>query len=213
MFRPIIILALSLHTPAAVVIDRIAAIVEKHAIKDSDIDRDLRVTDFLNRAPLDFEAAARRKSAQRLIDQSIIRDSVATGDYDRASDADANGMLAQIRGDRYGGSEARLRADLAKYSVTEDELREALLWQLTVLRFIEERFRPGVLVTDQDVKTYYDQHLADLKKQHPRDSSLAALEAAIRTLLQNQEVEKQFDAWLDDARKNVRIEYREEALK
>jgi hypothetical protein len=88
-----------------------------------------------------------------------------------------------------------------------------LLWQLTVLKFIDERLRPGVTVADQDVRTYYGQHLAELKKEYPRDNSFAALESNIRTLLQNQEVDKQFDAWLDDARKSQRIEYREEALK
>jgi peptidyl-prolyl cis-trans isomerase SurA len=213
MLRLGLILVLSLHMPGAVVIDRIAVIVGKHAIKASDIDRDLRITDFLNRETLDLASDAKRKSAERLIDQSIIRDEIATGDYDRASDADTNAMLAQIRRDRYGGSDARMHLDLAKYGITEDELRQKLLWQLTVLKFIDERFRPGVMVADQDVRTYYDQHLAELKKQYPRDNSFAALESNVRTLLQNQEVDKQFDAWLDDARKSQRIEYREEALK
>lgn len=213
MYRAILMLFLTLHAPGAVVIDRIAVIVGKHAIKASDVERDLRVTDLLNRAPLDLGAEAKHKSAERLIDQSIIRGEIATGDYHRATDADANGMLAQIRRDRYGGSEARLRVDLEKYGVMEDELREALLWQLTVLRFIDERFRPGVMVSDQDVQTYYNQHLAELKKQYPRDSSLTALDPHIRALLQNQEVDKQFDQWLDDSRKGQHIEYREEALK
>jgi len=213
MFRLGLILALSLHAPGAVVIDRIAVIVGKHAIKASDIDRDLRITDFLNRAPLDLGADAKRKSAERLIDQSVIRDEIATGDYGRATDADTNAMLAQIRRDRYGASDARMHLDLAKYGITEDELREKLLWQLTVLKFIDERFRPGVMVADQDVRTYYDQHLAELKKEYLRDNSFAALESNIRTLLQNQEIDKQFEAWLDDARQSQRIEYREEALK
>ena len=39
-----------------------------------------------------------------------------------------------------------MRQDLNQYGVTEDELHDALLWQLTVLRFIDERFRPGVMV-------------------------------------------------------------------
>src|SRR5579863_3089124 len=131
MYGVIFMLALTLPASGASVLDRIAVIVGKHAIKTSDIERDLRVTDFLNRAPVDLGLASRRQSAERLIDQEIIRDEIASGDYDRASDADAQKMLTAIRHDRYGDSDARLRLDLAKYGVTEDELRQELLWQMT----------------------------------------------------------------------------------
>jgi len=46
---------------AVVVLDRMAVIVGKHVIKTSDIDWDLRVTEFLNREPLDFSSQAKRK--------------------------------------------------------------------------------------------------------------------------------------------------------
>lgn len=212
MKRLILILSLAFQLPGAVVIDRIAVIVGKHAIKLSDIDRDLRLTEFLNHSPLDLSAATKRKSAERLIDQSIIRDEIATGGYDRASDADAATMLAQILHDRYAGSGARLRDALTRYGLTEDDLREELLWQLTVLKFIDERFRPAVLITDRDIRTYYDQHLAELKRQYPRDNSFTSLEPKIRSLLQGQEVNKQFEAWLDESRMSRHIQYLQEAF-
>ena len=68
---------------AAVVLDRIAVIAGTHVIKASDIDRDLRLTDFLNRAQLDFSASAKRESAERLITQQIIRDEIVSGGYRR----------------------------------------------------------------------------------------------------------------------------------
>jgi hypothetical protein len=190
----------------AVVIDRIAAVVGKHAIKVSDLDRDLRVTDFLNGQPLVESADAKRKSADRLIDQQIIRDELATGGYARATDADANAMLAQIRQNRYGGSEARLRQALASYGLNEDALREQLVWQLTVLKFIDERFRAGVLVTDDEVRGYYDQH-PDLRK-----ASFESVAPKIRSTLQGEQVNKQFDEWLTEARKQLRVEFRQAAF-
>jgi hypothetical protein len=212
MFRLILILGLAFQIPGAVVIDRIAVVVGKHAIKASDIDRDLRVTDFLNRAPLDLSADAKRKSADRLIDQSIIRGEIVNGSYRRASDADVDAMLNQIRRERYADSAARMRQELARYGISEEELREQLLWQLTVLRFIDERFRPAVLVTDQDGRAYYDRHLTELKRLYPRDNSFTALEPKIRNLLEDEEINKQFDDWLDEARKGEHIEYRQEAF-
>jgi hypothetical protein len=212
MRRFLLIFGLALPLWAGVVIDRIAVVVGKHAIKASDIERDLRVTEFQNRTALDLSVAAKRKSAERLIDQALIRDEIAVGGYHRASDAETDAMLGQIRRERYAGSDARMRQELARYGLTEDQLREEMLWQLTVLHFIDERFRPAVLVTDQTVRDYYDRHLAELKQQYPRDSNFIALEPKIRALLQGEEVNKQFEAWLDDTRKSQRIEYKPEAF-
>lgn len=195
-----------------VVVDRIAAVVGKHAIKTSDIDRDLRVTEFLNRMPLDLSGAAKRKSADRLVDQAIIRDAVATGGYNRGSDADAEKMLEGIRRERYAASDARLRQDLVRYGLSEDDLREALLWQLTVLQFIDERFRPGVIVTDQQVRAYYDQHLPQLRRENPANNSFPALEQKVRGIVEGEEVNKQFEAWLDQTRKDQNVEFRSEAF-
>ena len=206
-------IGLSYLMSGPVVIDRIAAIAGKRVIKLSDIERDLRVTAFLNRQPIDLSAAAKRKSADRLIDQAIIRDEISAEGYGRASDADADALLAQIRRERYGDSVVVFRQALSGYGVTGNELHDQLRWQLTVLRFIDERFRPGVLVTMEEVQNYYDQHLAELKRQHPRDSSFATLAPSIKELLEGQRINEDFEAWLADTRKQVRIEYRQEAFK
>jgi hypothetical protein len=198
--------------PGAVVLDRVAVVVGKRAIKLSDIERDVRVTAFLNRAAVNVSAAARCKSAERLVDQTVIRDEIATGDYERATDEEAAGLLNNLRRDRFGGSEPRLRQELTKYGVTQDQITEAMRWQLTVLRFIEERFRPAVLITDDAVKAYYDQHLAELRKQNPNNSSFDALEPKIREQLASVQVDKQFDAWLAEKRQDDRVTFKQEVF-
>lgn len=196
-----------------VVIDRIAVVVGKHPIKTSDIDRDLRVTEFLNRMPLDLSGAEKRQSANRLVDQAVIRDAIATGGYNRASDKDAGNMLAQIRRERYSGSDARLRQALMRYDLSENDLLDELRWQLTVLRFIDERFRPGVLVTDQQVHSYYEQHLAQLRKEHPANYTFAALEPEVHSIVEGEEVNKMFDEWLDQSRKEQSVDWKDEAFR
>jgi hypothetical protein len=188
------------------VIDRIAVVVSKHVIKASEIDLDLRVTAFLNREPLRIDGAAKKASAERLIDQQIIRTELASGGYSRASDADVNAMLGQIR-KTYGNSESRLRQALREYGLTEEQLRAQLLWQLTVLSFIEQRFRPGVLVTDEEVRGYYDQHRAQFKGDFESSA------AQIRSILEGEQINRQFEQWLTEARKRNTIEYREEAFR
>lgn len=197
---------------SSTVVDRIAVIVGKHVIKASDIDRDLRVTEFLNREQPNFGSDAKHKSAERLIDQVIIGDEIANGGYARLTDADADALLKQLRQDRFAGSAARQQEALSLYGLTEDQLRAQLVWQLEVLRFIDQRFRPGVLVTDEEVRTYYDQHRADFSREYPQANSLEALEPKIRASLEGERINQNFVQWLDQARKQNRIEYRQGAF-
>ncbi len=196
----------------AVVVDRIAVIVGKNAIKLSDVDRDLRLTAFLNDTKADDSPKARRESADRLVDQQIIRAELASGAYSRATDAQADALLARIRRDRFGDSTAKLRAVLATYGLTEDELRNQLLWQLTVLQFIQQRFQPEASVSDEDVRAYYNQHATQLRREHPRNSSFEALQGDIRRILEGEAINKAFENWIAGSRQQIRIVYREGAF-
>jgi len=207
-----VLLYLASVLPGAVVIDRVAVVVDKLAIKSSDIQRDLRLTQFMNREPVDLSAGEMRKAAERLIDQTLIRDEIARGGYRRPSDADADSMVKHLVRDRFAGSDSRLRELLSIYGLREDQLREQFLWQLTVLRFIDQRFRPGVQVADEDVRTYYDRHFAEFKREYPRNNSFDALQTQIRASLEGERINQAFAAWIEDARKRVRIEYREVAF-
>jgi hypothetical protein len=212
MHTIILLVTLTAALEGAVVIDRIAVVVDKCVIKTSDIERNLRLTEFLNREPVNLNVQARRQAADRLIDQELIRVELATGGYSRATDADAEAMLRRIEHDRFDGAPARIDAELERYGLTKNQLREQLLWQLTVLRFIQQRFQPGVTVSDQDVRTYYNQHLAELKRANPRDASLASLEPKIRDLLTGEDVNRDFDTWLSQARQRTHIEYHQGAF-
>jgi parvulin-like peptidyl-prolyl isomerase len=196
----------------ATVMDRLAVVVNRNVIKASDIDRDLRVTEFLNGEAADFSSAARRKAAERLIEQILLRQEISSGGFRRASAEEAAALLNRIRQDRFGGSEARMRAELAKFRLTEDDLREQLQWQLTVLRFIDQRFRSGVLVTDEEVRAYYDQHKADLERQYPRDNRFETLAPKIRASLEGERVNQNFAESIEQARKRSRIRFLQEAF-
>jgi hypothetical protein len=191
---------------ASTFIDRVAVIVNKHVIKSSDIDRDLRLTDFLNNEPLTESPADRKKAAERLIDQEVIRSEVVTGRYSRPREEDAEALINQLKRDRFDASEPRLKEALGRYGLTEDQLRRQLLWQLTVLRFINERFRPAVFVSDDDVRNYYDQH----RNVYP--GSFESSEASIRTTLESAQVDQEFETWLNGARGRASIVYRQEAF-
>jgi peptidyl-prolyl cis-trans isomerase SurA len=206
------ILILSSALWGVVVLDRIAVIVGKHAIKESDIELDLRLTESLNREPLNLSSAAKRQSAERLIDQEVIRQEIIMGGYQRPAESEADALLEQLKRDRFDGSESRLEEALARYGLTKEQLRDRLLWQLTVLRFIDQRFRVGVVVTDEEVRAYYDQHLSELRRQYPNNNSFEALAPKIRATLEGERVNQNFNEWLEQARSGYRIEYKQGAF-
>ena len=195
---------------SAVIIDRIAIVVGNWIIKDSDINRDVRATSFLNDQPLDLSSSARKESANRLIDQLFIRHEIFTGDYPRATPQDADQQIEQLRKQKYQSSAAFEQA-LKRYGLDDAELRTQFQLHLTVLRFIDARFRPAVLVTDEEVNKYYQGHRAALSREYP-GKPLDDLREPIRDILSGESVNKLFFTWLDEQRKSSKISYREEGL-
>lgn len=196
-----------------VIVDRIAIVAGSNVIKDSDIDREIRMTDFLNADRLDVSEAARKKAADRLIDQALIRQELKVGEYAEATPADAEKMLAQVRKQRYR-TDAAFSAALKKYGITQQQLLAQLRWQMTVLQFIDQRFRPGVLVSDEQVDAYYREHIAELAKANGgKRPTLDEARQDIENTLTGERVNEQFYAWLDGQRKQTNIEYHEPGLR
>lgn len=198
---------------SATIIDQIAIIVRDRIIKDSDIDRDIRVVDFLNQEKRSFDESARRTAANRLIDQSMIQREIEVGEYRTATEADAEHLLEQTQKQQYH-SPAVFSSALEKYGLTRDELKQYLRWQITVLRFIDERFRPAVLITDEDVEKYYRDHTSEFRNASTGQAkTLDEARQDIRNTLIEQRVNQQFESWLSARRKSANIEYKEEGLK
>jgi hypothetical protein len=196
----------------AVIIDRIAVRVGNAIIKDSDISRIVRVTEFLNDEALNLGSGARREASKRLVDQAFIRQEIRVGDYPRASWEEADAQIDKLKKSRFK-SPAAFQQALAHYGLVEPDLRFEFQWQLTVLRFIDLRFKPAVLVTEDEIAKYYKDHLAELRRANPGKSSLEDLHDQIQDVLTGERVNKEFFAWLDDQRKTTRVEFHEESLR
>jgi hypothetical protein len=195
----------------AVIIDRIAMVVGDSIIKDSDIDRDIRVTNFLNSQALDLSPAKRKEALSHLIDQVFIRQEIRVGSYPVATLQEADAQLDRLKKQRFKTQTAYQQA-LKTYGLTELELRTQFQWQLTVLKFIDARFKPGVLITDDEIEKYYRQHTAALNREYP-GQSLDDLRDRIRDILTAEGVNQQFFAWLDSQRTDTKIRYLEEGLR
>jgi hypothetical protein len=204
-----VLLASSFPT-TAIIVDRIAIIVGDHIIKDSDIERDLRITEFLNQQPLLLNDAARKEAADRLINQILIRHEIRTGEYPFASLEQAQQELNALITRRY---KTHLAFELAlhRYGITEQELEVYFQWELTVLDFINARFKPAVYITGQQIRKYYSEHAAALEREYP-GQSFDQLRDRIRDILTGEQVNEEFFTWLNQQRSGTKILYLEEKL-
>ena len=106
------------------------------------------------------------------------------------------------------------RHALEKYEVRAEDLKAHLLWQLTLLRFIDVRFRPGIQITDQDIQQYFKQKLPELEKQAGPEKRIRLddLRDKIQEALTDERVDQQLNDWLAETRKHMRIEFHPEAF-
>jgi hypothetical protein len=206
-----LLLTLALTPAHAAVIDRIAVTLDSQVITESEITLEIRLTAFLNGETVDFAPPSRKQAANRLIEQKLIRREIDLGRYAQPSPREEEPMLKQIQAQRFHGLDDYRRA-LEKYGIDEDQLRAHLLWQITLVRFIDVRFRPAVEVTDEEMHQYFVQHLSELEKRAGKPVNLDSVHDEIQDALTGQLVDKQLNDWLAEARKRTRIEFHLEAF-
>lgn len=194
------------------IIDRVAVTVDKIVITESDVVNQMRIAAFLNSAPLRLTPETKRGAATRLVEQVLIRREMEISRYPAPALAETSGLLEELKAERFPNDDGYQRS-LADYGITEQELRENLLLQLTVLRFIEFRFRPGITVTEEEVGQYYrEQLLARWGPQNGNPPTLDDSRDQIEDILIEARVSEALDRWLVQAAGQARILYREEAF-
>jgi len=217
MRRAIFISAVYLLAGAAfgVIVDRIAVTVGTQAITSSELDLTIRLTAFLNQGPLDFSAANRRKTVERLIEQRIVLKESDFSKFTKPSMKDVEPRLSSIVKLLFADNQAAYRAALEKYQITEDDLKRYLLWQMTFFRFIDFRFRPGIQVSESDIQDYFKSTILPLaQKANPgKTISIDEYHDRIERILMARREEVEMQDWLADTRKRTKIEYRDEELK
>ncbi len=185
-------------------IDRIAAVVGNTAITESEVMREIRITAFLNGEKPDFSGASKRKTADRLVEQKLMKKEMEVGRYPEPSASEVDRMVA----------EAKKRGDLKSYGISEEDLRVRLLRQLTSLRFIESRFRPGIRISEEDIREEFETRIVPAldKSRSRQEVDLEDYREQIEQKLAEERVDRDLDAWLKEARSRTKIEFRQEVF-
>jgi hypothetical protein len=196
----------------AAIIDRIAVSVGNRAITEADLEREIRITAFLNNQKPDLSPAGKRQAAERMVDQALVRGELEASRYLPPSAADTEAALQEEKA-RFGDDAAYRRA-LAADGIGENDLKARLTWQLMLVSFIDVVFRPGVQIGDEEIRKYFDEHMrAGLMQAHPGQTpSVDDYRAGIERKLIGQQADQQVEQWLKEARRRTHIQYHDEVF-
>jgi len=208
------VLLLALATAArGDIVDRIAVSVGNRVITTSDLDREIRVNAFLAGVKPDFTPAGKRATAERMVEQKLIRRELETSRYPVPDAAEVEPALEDFK-KNLEGNEEEYQKTLASYGITEQDVKNELLWQRMLLAFIEVRFRPGIQVSDQDIRNDFENVVAPAARAaHPgQPVALEDYRDQIVRKLAEKRVDQELDQWLEEARKRTDIVFHEEVF-
>jgi hypothetical protein len=167
------------------------------------------------RSESSVDSAALRAAAERLVEQAILRREMAFSEFTPPPQAAAESLLSDLKRTRFRASEAAYRAALTAYAVTEEELLGQLHWHLTLLRFIDVRFRPGIQVSAADVRDYYDLRFLPEWRQSTAAPPPPAgqVRERIEAVLAQEQLDAVVGRFLNQARTQLTIRFRDEAFR
>ena len=189
---------------AATIVDRIAVTAGTQVITDSEIDRRLRLTAFESGVQPNFDLAARKEAADRLIDEKLIEHEMDVGHYPRLSAENRAGLLADY-------TKPGVDAMLATYGLTRQDLEEDLVRQTDLLTFVSLRFRPAVQVSDRNIRDYFST-VVQPKLPASTTEGVEEYRSRIETKITNDRADREMEGWLKDQRKKTAIRYPEKEL-
>jgi peptidyl-prolyl cis-trans isomerase SurA len=196
------------------IIDRIAASVDNRVIMASDLDREIRVAAFQDGVKLDFSPAHKRATLQAMIEQKLIQIELTNSRYPLPDPAELAPAIEQFQKAHFKDEEA-YRAALKAYGITEEDFKELLLWQRTLLLFIQVRFETGVQLGTQEVEDYFNKTVKPAAEAaHPGQVvTLEDYRDQIERKLTGQQADQQMDVWLREVRRRSNIVLHDEVLK
>jgi len=217
MTKPALILALlcTVTGQEAEVLDRVAVAAGQQIVTLSAIRRQLRLESLASGEPVQDTPDDRRRAASRLIDQTIVMREIELSRFTPPTMAEAEKTIDQYLKNT-GRTRERLQAEIKQLGFTEDDFKREVQWRLSVSRFIEFRFSPGVQVSDEEIEQYYRGEFAkSFKKLNPtmEPPPLDEVRPSIQRILVARKTNVTMEQWLTRMRESLRVRFFEEAFR
>jgi parvulin-like peptidyl-prolyl isomerase len=206
---------LALPAAGGEILDRVAVTAGLEAVTLSGILRHLRFQAIVSGALVEDTEQNRRQAAEQLLDLLIVRRELDLSRYSPPTMAEADAAIERFLADMKWTPQ-QLAEALARAGFTEEEFRREMQARLTVTRFIDYRFAPGVQVSDEEVRAYYEsEFLPALERSRPgaEKPELGAVRAMIERILTTRKVNAAMEEWLKQMRQSLRIQYFDAAFR
>jgi peptidyl-prolyl cis-trans isomerase SurA len=188
-----------------VTLDGVVAIVNGDLILQSDVEAERRFTAFQPFA--DPKQLSDADLLNRLIDRTLILQQMVIQPGDPITDSEVDLELATLRkalpkcAAYHCETDAGWQAFVADQGFTMQELQDRWRQRMRVLRFIEDRFRMGIRITQAEIDAYYNQTmLPEYAKEHAQPPIEATIADRIQEILLQQRVDNLLDDWLTSLR-------------
>lgn len=204
---------------ATVMLDRVVAVVNNHAILWSDISDALHLAALEPRSK-EQEAPNARAALEQLISRALIEQQIRQEDADAAKPTagDVQARLMELRKELPScvhsqcATDAGWKVFLEENELTENQVEEYLSRRLEILAFIEKRFRQGIRISQEEVETFYRDTFLPQFAKGERAPLLKDVSPRIEEILLQQQVNALFGAWLENLRKQGDVEILDPAL-
>jgi hypothetical protein len=143
-------------------VDRVMATVNKDVILLSDLERQARVFLVMKSGPQALQQVADPGFASRVLDylvqqQLLIQEMRRQGNWAQGLGDDAVAAEMKLFASRFGGDEA-YRAFLDQSGMSEESLKDILLRERRVEKFLAGKTRQASEVSDDDAEDYYNKN-------------------------------------------------------
>jgi parvulin-like peptidyl-prolyl isomerase len=194
------VLGSSAPPQSARVVDRIVARIEDDIILQSQV-RELGAFQQL----FDGRAEGDDKLVEELIEQWIVETEANASHFPQPAQSEVDREMARLR---EGFSEpGKYDSRLIELGLSPDEVRQMLVRQIYVERYIDSKFRPSVQIQPADTDAYYNKELLpELAKKGQPAPRRAAVEEQIREVLVQRAISELTVKWLDDTKAKLKIE-------
>jgi len=201
-----------------VVLDRAVAVVNKQVILTSDLDDEMRLSVLEpNRGAGELTA---QQAIEQLIARTLIEQQIRQEDMQAIAPTqeEVKARLEALRQELPACvnenclSGEGWKAFLTAHGLTPERVESYLRYRLEILAFIEQRFRQGIQISQQQIETYYHDTLLPQYKSGETAPPLAEVASRIQEILLEQQVNTLFDNWLSNLRQQGSIEVLDPAL-
>jgi parvulin-like peptidyl-prolyl isomerase len=190
---------------SGVVLDRVIAVVNGDVILESDVDEERRFEEVQPyRATTNY---TRDRAIERLIDRALILQQAALEPEDAVPDKDLDAQLLTLRKDipackqYHCETDAGWRKYIEDHGFTVEEFRERWRKRMELLKFIEVRFRNGITISDDQIRSYYEKTmLPEYAKRNVTPPKLETISNRIEEVLLQQQVGALLEDWLKSLR-------------